>query len=303
MSQLIYDRKQRFQWYLQVDRNKYSVKETCRIFGISRKTYYKWRMRDYGKRGNTYVSFKSQPNIKLTYEVRKFIEEQKLRTNYGPKKMRWLVKRKLGIDVSTTIIYRFYKKKGLIRKPQRKMPWYKPMKQALVIRKPGEGVQMDIKYVYESGIRQYLFSALAPFTHKYYFKIFPTKESKNAITAFLKAQEYFGFKISSIQTDNGSEFRGSFHVWLTKHDIYHYFIPKSSPYWNAEVERVHRSIDDEYYLNPLRVWKTSYEWMRFYNHERLHETLNGLTPQEKLEEFNFVKILTPKCLKSVTLDC
>jgi len=175
MSQLIYDRKQRFQWYLQVDRNKYSVKETCRIFGISRKTYYKWRMRDYGKRGNTYVSFKSQPNIKLTYEVRKFIEEQKLRTNYGPKKMRWLVKRKLGIDVSTTIIYRFYKKKGLIRKPQRKMPWYKPMKQALVIRKPGEGVQMDIKYVYESGIRQYLFSALDPFTHKYYFKIFPTK--------------------------------------------------------------------------------------------------------------------------------
>lgn len=303
MSQLIFDQRQRFQWYLQVDKYKRPVKEVCQIFGISRKTYYKWRMRDYGKRGSTYISFKNQPNIKLTYEVKKFIEKEKLKTNYGPKKMKWLVKRELGLNISTTIIYRFYKKKGLIRKPQRKMPWYKPMKKALTITKQGQGVQMDIKYVYESGQRKYLFSALDPFTHKYYFKIFPTKESKNAINTFLEAQRYFSFKISSIQTDNGSEFRGCFHSWLTKNNIRHYFIPKSSPYWNAEVERIHRTIDDEYYLNPFRVWKTANEWLHFYNYERLHETLNGLTPQEKLEEANFIEKVLSKSIKSVTLDC
>ena len=112
----------------------------------------------------------------------------------------------------------------------------------------------------------------------------------NAIRALLEAEKYFGFKIISIQTDNGSEFRGNFHTWLLKHDLLHYFIPKSSPYWNAQVERVHRTIDDEYYLNPMRVWKTSREWLEYYNFERLHETLNGLTPQEKL-------------LQCVTLDC
>jgi hypothetical protein len=73
---------------------------------------------------HNYQSTKKQPNIKLTPEVRKFIEEQKLITNYGPLKMRMLAKRRLGIDLSTTIIYRYYRKRGLIRKPQKRTPWY-----------------------------------------------------------------------------------------------------------------------------------------------------------------------------------
>ncbi len=74
------------------------------------------------------TSVKNQPNLKLIYEVRLFIEKEKLKTNYGHLKMKLWVKRKLGLDISTTIIYRYYKKKKLIRKPQKKLPWYEPMK-------------------------------------------------------------------------------------------------------------------------------------------------------------------------------
>ena len=42
MNPTIYPRKQRFQWYLSVNKYNKSVKETCQIFDISRKTYYKW---------------------------------------------------------------------------------------------------------------------------------------------------------------------------------------------------------------------------------------------------------------------
>jgi len=289
MPKAKYDREQRIKWYSQVDRNHRSVKETCQIFGISRKCYYKWRMRDFGKSGNRYYPAKNQPNLKLTYEVRLFIEHHKSISNYGPLKMKMLVKKKLGLDVSPTIIYRYYKKKRLIRKPQKRLPWYQPMKRALTIEKQGQGVQMDVKYVYERGMRMYQFSVLDPFTEKYHFTVFPTKESKNSIIAFLKAEKYFGFKILSVQTDNGSEARGVFHTWLSKKNIPHYFIPKKSPWWNAEVERIHKTIDDEFYLNPLRIWNTPVEWLHYYNFERIHLTLNGLTPQEKLE--------------SVTLDC
>lgn len=289
-SPIKYDREQRFKWYLQIDKYHRTVKETCKIFGISRKTYYKWRLRDYGKRGNTYTPIKNQPNLKLTYEVRLFIEKEKLKTNYGPLKMKLWIKRKLGLDISSTIIYRYYKRKKLIRKPQKKLPWYEPMKNHLIVKNKGEGVQFDVKYVYDKGSRKYQFSVFDPFTEKYYFIICLTKESRNAITAFKKAEKYFGFKILSVQTDNGGEFRGYFHTWLSKKNITHYFIPKRSPYWNAEVERVHKTIDDEYYLNPYRIWKTPYEWLEYYNFERIHLTLNGLTPQEKL-------------LQSVTLDC
>lgn len=288
-SPIKYDRLQRFRWYLQVDKYHKSVKETCRIFGISRKCYYKWRLRDYGKRGNTYLPAKHQPNTKLVWEIRKFIEAQKQITNYGPLKMKYLVKRELAVDLSTTIIYRYYKRRRLIRRPQKKLPWYEPMRQALTIERPGEGVQLDVKYTYENLVREFKFSVFDPYTKKYHFTVFPTKESKNAIIAYRQAEKYFGFKILSVQTDNGGEFRGDFHRWLTKRKIPHYFIPKRSPWWNANVERVHRTIDDEYYQNPYRIWQTAYQWLDFYNFKRIHLSLNGLTPQEKLE--------------SVTLDC
>jgi len=132
------------------------------------------------------------------------------------------------------------------------LPTFRIRKFLLAVREGfGQGVQMDVKYV---------------------------------------AEKYFDFKIMSIQTDNGGEFRGDFHNWLNKQNIPHYFIPKKSPYWNAQVERVHKTIDDEYYQNPIRIWKTPYEWLEYYNFERIHLTLNGLTPQEKY-------------LQSVTLDC
>ena len=283
-----YPRDKRLLWYRAVDRDKQDVASVCKTFGISRKTYYKWKRRDFGLAGNTYRNIKR--NTKLTWEVRKFIEDNKKALNYGPLKMKLHVKRELGLDISTTIIYRYYKKKKLIRKPQRKFSWYEPMKHHLTVRKAGEGVQMDVKYVYESGKRKFQFSVFDPFTLKYHFTVFPTKESKNSITAFLNAEKYFGFKIVSVQNDNGSEFRGDFHNWLTKKDIPHYFIPKKSPWWNANVERVHRTIDEEYYQNVYRIWKTPYEWLDFYNFKRIHLSLNGLTPQEKY-------------LQSVTLDC
>jgi hypothetical protein len=285
-----YDREQRIKWYRQVDKYKRSVTETCKIFGISRKCYYKWRARDFGKMGNKYYPAKNQPNLKLTWEVRRFIEHHKLISNYGPFKMRLLLKKELGLDLSTTIIYKYYQKRKLIRRPQKKLSWYDPMREKLVVNKAGEGVQMDIKYVYPNGRREFQFSVFDPFTKKYYFSIYATKESVNAISAFKRAQRYFGFKIISVQSDNGGEFRGYFHKWLTGKKMPHYFIPKKSPWWNANVERVHKTVDDEYYQNTYRIWNTPFEWLDYYNFQRIHLTLNGLTPQEKY-------------LKSVTLDC
>jgi len=141
------------------------------------------------------------------------------------------------------------------------MPWYEPMKNHLVVKGAGEGVQMDVKYVYPKGQREYQFSVLDPYTESYHCTVLEAKTSNNAIIALQNAQKYFRFPIVSIQTDNGSEFRGNFHTWLVKHDIPHYFIPKHSPYWNVQVERIHKTVDDEYYLNPNRPWKTLAEWI------------------------------------------
>ncbi|NCU42206.1 MAG: hypothetical protein EOM19_05840 [Candidatus Moranbacteria bacterium] len=112
----------------------------------------------------------------MVWEVRKFVEQEKRKTNYGPLKMKMHVERELGIILSTTIIYRFYKRKKLIRKPQRKYSWYSPMKEKLVITKPGEGIQLDVKYVYEKGRRMYQFSVFDPYTEKFILQYFLPKK-------------------------------------------------------------------------------------------------------------------------------
>jgi transposase len=122
MNLLIYPKELRGRWYLAVDKYGKSVKETCFLFGISRQIYYKWYAIDHGRCSPNYRSEKQQPNLKLTPEVKQIIEHEKIKINYGPLKMKFLLKRPLDLEVSTTIVYRFYKRKGLIRRPQKKLP-------------------------------------------------------------------------------------------------------------------------------------------------------------------------------------
>jgi transposase len=277
-----YPKQLRIRWYRLVNKCHRTVEEVCALYDIPKKTYYKWFKRDFAK-GSDHVDVRlPDRKTKLTSELKQFIEATKLKTNYGPEKMRLAILKQFGISVSTTIVYRYYKKKKLIRKPQKKQPWYQPMTEKLMITGPGQGVQIDVKYVYEGGKRRYQFSVFDPYTELYHFTIFETKHSINAVTAFLNAERYFGFKIISVQTDNGTEFRGDFHDWLTDKNLMHYFIPKKSPWWNGKVERVHKTIDEEYYHNPFRVWKTAQEWLQYYNEERIHLSINGLTPRQKL---------------------
>lgn len=276
-----YTKDLRIRWYRLVEAEGKPVSEVCSLFGVPKKTYYKWYRRDHGLSPPRMFNRAAQRTTKLTPEIKAFIEKTKVRTNYGPAKMKLAVEKEFSLIVSSTIIYRYYKRKKLIRRPQKKLPWYKPMKERLAITAVGQGVQLDVKYVWQSGRRHYQFSVFDPFSELHYFVICPTRESKHAIAAFRQAEKYFGFKILSVQTDNGSEFRGVFHKWLTARSMPHYFIPKHSPFWNGKVERVHRTIDDEYYLNPQRPWNNPQEWLEYYNEERIHLSLNGLTPREK----------------------
>src|SRR3989344_9615513 len=103
-SPLSAPREMRFRWYLQVDKYGKSVQDVCQIFGISRKTYYKWRMKDYPHGRPTYHPRKEHPNLKLTGRVKWLIYEAKQKYNYGPNKMRLYLKEHCNLKVSWTII-------------------------------------------------------------------------------------------------------------------------------------------------------------------------------------------------------
>lgn len=284
-QQAAYPPKVRQKWYFLVDTIGKKVSEVCALYFISKKTYYKWKTIDQGSR--MYIPKKEHPQTKIKGELKVFICEQKLRINYGPQKMKLLVKRRFGVDVSTTAIYNLYLKKKLIRRPQKKLPWYTPLKDPLISKKPGDVVQMDAKYIWENNHRRYQRTFVDIYTGIQYATVTSTLTAEDTINAFLEAESYFPFKILGIQTDNGSENRGDFHQHLGRCGIAHYFIPKSSPNWDGAVERAHGVIDQEYYLNPTRPWKTLQEYLLWYNHERIHlgKYLNGLIPMEKFLQY------------------
>jgi transposase InsO family protein len=275
----------RQKWYFLVEKAGKTVDEVCNLYFMSRKTYYKWNAIDHGDR--TYTPRKEHPDTKLKGEVREFVVNEKLRINYGPRKMKLLLKRRFDLVVSTTAIYNLYLKKGLIRRPQKRLPWYQPIEDPVIPERPGAVVQMDAKHVWESGTRKYQRTFIDIFTGRQYAVVVSTMTAEDTINAFQEAEKFFPFPILGVQSDNGSENRGDFHQYLGQKGIAHYFIPKSSPTWDGAVERAHGVIDQEYYLNPTRPWKTLDEYLQFYNYERIHlgKYLNGMTPQEKWQEW------------------
>ena len=198
------------------------------------------------------------------------------------------LKDKHGLSVSPSAIYKFYKKKNLIRKPQKQQKWYKPLKEPYIAEIPGENVQLDVKYVpgkEQNWLYQYRF--IDQVTNMQYAVNMESRDSLTTVEVFKKAKKYFPFTILGIQTDNGGEFRGKFHEYLVRNQMPHRYIPKRSAPWNGKVERANRSVDDEYYLNWGRPWKTIAEYTRWYNNERPHvgKGMYGMTPKQKYLSF------------------
>lgn len=285
----------RFRWYRQVEVSKKTIPEVCSIFGISKKTYHKWYNRDHGYGSNSYRSRRPHPHTKLTPPLQLVVAKVKTMYNYGPEKMRLYLREHHGVHISAIAIYKFFKKRKLIRKPLRKQTWYTPMKERYVATIPGENVQLDVKYVPGgTGLWHYQFRLTDTYTNIQYAIDCLDKSAAAAIYALRLARRSFPFPILGLQTDNGSEFRGGFAIYVQRCHIVHRFIPKRSAPWNGKVERANRSIDDEYYLNTGRPWHTLAQYTHWYNHERYHlgKHMHGLTPMQKLQQY--LTQLTPE---------
>lgn len=97
-QQAAYPPNIRNKWYFLVEKLGKTVEEICDMYAISKKTYYKWRNNDRGS--HMHVPKKEHPQTKLKGDLKTFVCEEKLRINYGPRKMKLLVKRRFNIEVS-----------------------------------------------------------------------------------------------------------------------------------------------------------------------------------------------------------
>jgi len=276
-----------------------NVAKTCRYYGVSRPTFYKWLRRyeaggvealhDYSRRPHT------SPNATRAEVVGKIVY---LRRHYhfGPHKIAMYLMRYHDVQISPSGIWRILKRLDMSRLPssqryRRHVDRWKRYEKPL----PGHRVQMDVKFIApikDLRRKHYQFTAIDDCTRIRVLRIDPRCDQRTAIQFLDYVLEQLPFRVEVIQTDNGAEFQARFHYHVLDAGVGHVYIKPSTPRLNGKVERSHRIDAEEFYrqlegvvIDDTKLFNDRLaEWERFYNFDRPHGALGGQTPYERLRQ-------------------
>ena len=164
--------------------------------------------------------------------------------------------------------------------------------------RPGELIHVDLKYLYRwrKSPREYEFAAVDDYTREAVAQIRPDRTSADA-TAFLEhLVDRYPYRVEAVLTDNDFIFtmRYAFHSSRQTQfeqacrslGIKHRRLRPYHPETNGKVERFFRTVDDECFAvhrprsSQKRV-RVLEEFLWYYNHERPHLSLHGLTPVQR----------------------
>ena len=301
--------KKRLRWFEHFDGNGRNASRTCRYFGISRQTFYRWKRRYDRHALATLEKRSSRPRRvrrpQWTHEqVMAVLELRAEFPRWGKYKLQVLL-RKRGVELSASTVGRILRelkargrlveqKKGArpfarARRIARPYAVRKPREYA--VKQPGDLVQldtMDLRPVPGTSLKQ--FTARDVISR---WDVLGCAERATAITAqrFLgEVLERMPFKVRAVQIDGGSEFKADFELACKARRLKLFVLPPRSPKLNGHVERSngsHRHEFHEVYELPHTVDAMTRElrrWENVYNTVRPHQALGYLTPREFLRQ-------------------
>jgi transposase len=230
-----------------------NVSLTCRYFGITRQTFYRW-LRRYEELGEAGLKERSHrphfcPHATKTEVVGKIIHLRK-HYHFGPAKIAMYLKRYHDISVSNSGVWRILKRLDMSRLPasQRHKPYVRRWK-LYEKPEPGHQVQFDVKFVAPLSRprkKYYQFTAIDDCTRLRVLRIYDRLNQKVAIQFFDYVLEKLPFRVELIQTDNGGEFQSAFHWHVLDRGVRHVYIKPATPRLNGKVERSHRIDGEEF---------------------------------------------------------
>ena len=275
-----------------------NVARVCRRFGISRKSFYKWKRRhaEHGDAGlcDRPRTPQRSPRATAPAVVSKLLY---LRQHYhfGPGRIAAYLHRFHRIEIAGSSMHRILKRHGLNRLPanQKHQPHGKRW-QRYEKPQPGHRLQVDVKFLERiPGTRRrlYQFTAIDDCTRIRVLKIYDACNQRTAILFIDEVFRRLPFRVLVVQTDNGAEFQSQFHWHLEALDIRHVYIRPRTPRLNGKVERSHRVDGQEFYQlldkdgisDDIHLFNEKLrEWEDYYNYHRPHGGLCGQTPYERL---------------------
>lgn len=295
-----------FDFWLSHNKN---ISLTCRHFGISRDTFYLWKRRfaphnlhsledNLKTRKPHHLRGMTTPfqKVKLVYQMRindleksKYEIQAELKDRYGIS---------LGYNTIQKIINRHPELLNIQHRRKRKA--HRKLKIAriratkeLKEKDLGSLVQIDTKYLYILTRRYFLFAAIDCKSRLAYVRCYLTISSSSAADFLKRVIKYFPFKVSAINTDNGSEYLLNFHKLTTKLNIPHYFSHPHTPKENSRAERLIQTVEYEFfnYQDDLleddldEINRRCDQFNIKYNTKRYHHSLHYQTPQSYVKSY------------------
>ncbi len=308
VPELTKEASKRLKWFDYYQSHNHNARLTCRYFGISPQTFYRWKRRYDPEQLESLESRSHRPGrVRQPTTPPELIEAVvRLREKYP----RWgkdkpvILLQAEGYQVSASTvgrILRYAKGRGILKEPipnyvstrkrLRKRPYATRKPKEYEARQGGDIVQLDTL-----DLRPLPGIVLKHFTaHDVVSKwnVMSVHRQASAATAahFLDIlKDRMPFTVRAIQVDGGSEFQAVFEEVCQRRGIKLFVLPPRSPKLNGGVERAHRTHTEEFYevtdstfeLAELR--QELLEWEITYNTVRPHQALGYLTPLRFLQQ-------------------
>lgn len=297
---IVYDRRVRLIEYAARIGN---VSEACRVFGVSRKTYYEWinRAEEYGLSALLPRERRRphQPNAMSSEEVAVIVSEAIARPTLGPKSLLRHLKRR-GVDRSASGVAKVLKRHNLGTAKQRVIALASltatetgqlteaalegPFGFCLYASRPGQVVALDAFYVGKlKGVGAVWQLTAVDIATRIAVVQLVVGDKTAAVTALLlgelkRSLRKHGISLEGVLTDNGPEFVGkAFQARAGEMGLHHHRIPPRSPNHNAVCERFHGTVLAEFYrphfhrgrVDDLALLDRSLQaWVADYNNAR-----------------------------------
>ena len=307
-GELSREAQQRLAWFDHYQAQGRKAALTCRYFGISRQTWYRWKRRYDPQNLRSLEAGSHRPHRRRcpTWTSEQAERVRRLREQYprwGKDKLAVLLRREGG-HVSVSMVGRILislRQRGVLSAPKllrvkrrrgtAGRPWALRKPADYAVQKPGDLVQLDTL-----DLRPAPGVVLKPFTARDVVSRWDVIEvhgraTSTAASLFLDTlQRRLPFPLRALQVDGGSEFAALFETLCQQRGIRLFVLPPRSPQLNGRVERANRTHTEEFYeltpcsLSIAQLNQELLDWERTYNTVRPHQALGYLTPQQFLAQ-------------------
>lgn len=302
-------KEERLRWVLPIVKKEVKLVDAEKVCPHGKRSLERW-VAAYKKHGEAGLEPKStepktQPDETPIWIKERVIEVRK-QTKKCAMKIHWQLEKE-GIKIDTRTVGKILKKENLVRKYHIRKIKYKYIRAE---RKPGELLEIDVKYVpgKVAGRLYFQYTAIDTASRWRHLAVYDEQTSHHSILFLKEVMTLFPHRILAVKTDNGSIFtnmyaKGTYKrsdlspknlhpldVFCEKNRIIHYLIDRGKPAQNGTVERSHREDQEKFYeqnkfKNIHDLQKKLKEWNIYYNNLE-HCGLEGKTPNEFLANYS-----------------